>query len=76
MFHLVGKGLTTVVKCYTKALTRIWSFSSELGFAPGGANLQHERRGFGWELEIGDVTESSYCPCRAVSPVQEERMNG
>lgn len=40
------------------------------------ANLQHERRDFGWEFEIGDLTESSCCPSRAIIPVQKERMNG
>lgn len=66
------EGVDNGSKCYTKALSRIWSFSSELWFAPGGANLQHERKGFDWELEIGDLTESSCCPCRAVVPVQKE----
>lgn len=70
------EGVGSGSKCYTKALTRNWSLSSELRFAPGGANLQHERRGFGWELEIGDLAESGCCPSRAVIPVQKERMDG
>lgn len=51
MSYLVGQRLKMVVSAVPRALTHIWSFSSEARFALGEANPQHERRGFGWGLE-------------------------